>query len=304
MKRYIATAFMLLAFIVLSFVLSNQTVTNTSETLAIIFKVILPTLFPLIILTLLFIELGGVELLAYIFQYPAKIILGISGSGFCALLSGLIGGSPLGAIVLHELLDKKMISINEGQKLFNIAAFISPGFILVSLSTLKNFPYIAISYYLSIFLILILSGFIYKKDDNSFDFDFLVTRLKERYNNFSIAASLVKVIKNAGLSLLIISGTMVLFNLPYVFMRMLFNEEISFFISGIFEFSKSSIVLISKPNFTSHLVVIAILSWGGLAMMLQNLAYKYHYIKIKPYIITRVFQIILSCFLLYLFHSF
>ena len=40
------------------------------------------------LLTLLFIEFGGVEIFAFLFQKVAGKLFGISGEGFCSFLSG------------------------------------------------------------------------------------------------------------------------------------------------------------------------------------------------------------------------
>lgn len=304
MKKYVISSFVIFVFIVLSFILSPQTVSTTKITIDIILNVILPTLFPLMLLTLLFIEFGGVEIFAFLFQKVAGKLFGISGEGFCSFLSGLLGGSPLGAMVLYDLMDKKMISLKEGQKLFNIAAYISPGFILVTLSTLNNTPMLAITYYLTIVLILILSGFFYQDEVSYFDLEALKAKLKQRYKNLQVAPMIILIIKKASISLLIISGTMVLFNLPYVFFNQFLDNKLAIFLSGLFEFSKGSILLISNKDLLSYLGVIIILSWGGIAMVFQNASYAYHNIKIKPYVITRVCSIILNLILFYLFYSF
>ena len=79
---------------------------------------------------------------------------------------------------------------------------------------------------------------------------------------------IILIIKTS-ISLLIISGAMVLFNLPYVFNQFLDNKLA--ILSGLFEFSKGSILLISNKDLLSYLGVIIILSWGGIAMLFQIL---------------------------------
>ena len=49
---------------------------------------------------------------------------------------------------------------------------------------------------------------------------------------------MIILIIKASISLLIISGTMVLFNLPYVFFNQFLDNKLAIFLSGLFEFSK------------------------------------------------------------------
>jgi hypothetical protein len=309
MKKYLFLPLIILFFIVMSFTISTLTVTNTKHTIDLILHTILPSLLPFILLTLLFIEFGGVEILAFFFQFITLPLLNLSGEGFCAYLSALIGGSPLGAVVTSKLIDEQTISLKEGQKIFNIAAYASPGFIFVTLLGISknknNTIALIVAYYLSSVLILMISNLFYKSKLKIMSLDTLKQKLRTKYKNLNLAKIIKNTIKTSANSLLIISGTMVLFNLPFSILSLFLNEKLSLMVSGFFEFSRSSLLLISLfEDKIAYFVIGAILSSGGLSMFIQNVGVSSSKLKIPSYLYTRVAHILLCTCFLWLFFSF
>ena len=65
-------------------------------------RVIVPTLLPFFVLTVLLSELGLPKMLGRRLERPMRALFGVSGTGAAAFLLGVTGGYPLGAAAVAE----------------------------------------------------------------------------------------------------------------------------------------------------------------------------------------------------------
>ncbi len=93
--------------------------------------VIIPTVFPFLIITEILKEINGFQIISY---FPSKILsplLHISSSASYAIITGLLCGYPLGAKAVSDLYEKRCISKAEAQYLLSFVNNPSPVFIVI-----------------------------------------------------------------------------------------------------------------------------------------------------------------------------
>lgn len=93
-------------------------------------KVVVPSLFPFMVLSGLFIELGCADLLASLLGRPMRFLFGISGSGAAAPLMGALCGFPIGASTAHKLLLSGRISRAEMTRLLTFSNIPGSAFLI------------------------------------------------------------------------------------------------------------------------------------------------------------------------------
>ncbi|MBQ8207419.1 MAG: hypothetical protein IJZ89_01640 [Clostridia bacterium] len=93
-------------------------------------KVVVPSLFPFMVLSGLFVELGCADLLARFLSRPMRFLFGISGAGSAAPLMGALCGFPIGASTAHKLLDCGRISREEMTRLLTFSNIPGSAFLI------------------------------------------------------------------------------------------------------------------------------------------------------------------------------
>ena len=89
---------------------------------------VIPSLFPMIVLSQYMIKSGGAQQIGVLLNAPTKRLFGLPGVCGAALLTGMIGGYPAGARAAATLVESGQISRREGERLANIAFCSGPGF--------------------------------------------------------------------------------------------------------------------------------------------------------------------------------
>ena len=91
---------------------------------------ILPSLFPFFVLSILFSRLGIPRALGRRLGGVAGRLFGVSGAGIAALPIGLLGGYPMGAACIAELLARREIDEAEAERLLLFANTSGPAFLI------------------------------------------------------------------------------------------------------------------------------------------------------------------------------
>lgn len=82
---------------------SADAISYMREGLDLCLRVVVPSLFPFMVLSGLFVELGCADILASFLARPMHFLFGISGEGAAAPLMGALCGFPIGASTAHKL---------------------------------------------------------------------------------------------------------------------------------------------------------------------------------------------------------
>lgn len=136
----------------------------TKKGLEACFLTIIPSLFPLMVVSDALLELGFFEIIGRLQGNLGKKFFGISKDGFNAVLSGLILGFPVGARSLISLYDEGKISKNELTRTLGFSGIPSFAFLTsaVGASIFGSFKFGFFLYLSAIFSALI-TGIVFKK---------------------------------------------------------------------------------------------------------------------------------------------
>lgn len=137
-KNYLGFGMVFLFVVML--VCPKAVFTGASEGLLLWFQIILPTLFPFLLVTNLLLISGSIHYISSAFGKILSRIFRVSENGSFAVLAGFLCGYPMGAKVASDLTIAGYISREEGQYLLSFCNNTSPIFILnfIVWKTLKN----------------------------------------------------------------------------------------------------------------------------------------------------------------------
>ena len=129
MKKHLSLLICLLGFAALVFS-SSQVIESCRYAIELCLQLILPSLFPFFVLSVLLNKLGLPGLLGRLLAPAASKIYGISGAGASALFIGLTGGYPLGAAYIADMERSGAVAAAEGERLLAFCNNSGPAFII------------------------------------------------------------------------------------------------------------------------------------------------------------------------------
>lgn len=109
---------------------SAQVIERCRYALDLCLELILPSLFPFFVLSVLLNQLGLPGFLGKLLAPAASRIYGITGAGASALFIGLTGGYPLGAAYIADMERSGAITASEGERLLAFCNNSGPAFII------------------------------------------------------------------------------------------------------------------------------------------------------------------------------
>ena len=105
----------------------NQTITFSSN---LFLKNIMPSLFPMFIISSILVEIDIPKVLGNIFKKPMNILFKTKGEGAFIFFMSMITGFPSSAKYINDLLNKKQINTKDAQKILMFSFFSNPLFIV------------------------------------------------------------------------------------------------------------------------------------------------------------------------------
>lgn len=129
MKNRMAVFASLCALFCLIFA-SGQVIDSARYALRLCAELILPSLFPFFVLSILLSKLGLPSMLGKLLTPAASKLFGVSGAGVSALFIGLCGGYPMGAAYIAEMYAGKAVSRDEAERLLIFCNNSGPAFII------------------------------------------------------------------------------------------------------------------------------------------------------------------------------
>ena len=109
---------------------------GTISGLKLFFFNVLPGLFPFMLLTKLLTELGTIFKLTKHCEKPARIIFGTPGVSFYAYFSSILSGYPIGAKIIDDLYQKKLITDKDAKKMIVFCTTSGPIFVIGAVGTI------------------------------------------------------------------------------------------------------------------------------------------------------------------------
>lgn len=104
--------------------------TGVSRGLTVCGEVIIPSLFPFLVLSGVFVHSGMAAAVGRKLERPARRLLRLSGNGAAVLLVGAVGGYPAGAATVRDLLERREIGEKEATRLLWCCVNGGPAFII------------------------------------------------------------------------------------------------------------------------------------------------------------------------------
>lgn len=133
-RRYV-TIFCFLFFLFLCFKNAQIAADGIKKGLVLCYEVLVPSLFPFLVLSELFISCGAGEVCGRLLHRPLSFLFGISGGGATALLTGWICGAPVGAVVAMRTYQRNEIDRQELGRLLLFCNMPSAGFLINTVGT-------------------------------------------------------------------------------------------------------------------------------------------------------------------------
>lgn len=316
-RKYFFTIIFIL-FTICLLLFSNNNLIAAQNGLVLWATKVLPTLFPFFVATELLCQTNFTYILGKILNKFMKPIFNVPGESAVAIILGTISGYPVGAKVVCNLKQQKVISKIEAERLIAYTNNSGPLFILgtVGIALFGN-KKIGITLLISHILASLLVGYCFrfwKKD--KLDINYRETKFNSKMTPLKISdigEILGSSIKKSISTILLIGGFIVIFSVILSILEtsgilMILTEALSGFgipkdislsmISGIIELTNGvnlSASLSSSYYMLSILITSFLLGLGGISVLLQvySIIVKEN-ISIKPYFYGKLLQGIFS----------
>ena len=126
-----ATLLLLMLFLLLLLVThTSLAMDGVRRGLSLCIETLIPSLFPFLVFSELFVASGAADGLGRLFSRPVSALFGISGVGAAAALLGGLCGSPTGAVAAASLCDRGEIEKDEFDRLLLFCSNPSSGFLV------------------------------------------------------------------------------------------------------------------------------------------------------------------------------
>ena len=280
----------------------NQTITFSSN---LFLKNIMPSLFPMFIISSILVEIDIPKVLGNIFKKPMNILFKTKGEGAFIFFMSMITGFPSSAKYINDLLNKKQINTKDAQKILMFSFFSNPLFIIntVGIMFLKS-QKIGIMLLISHILGNIIIGIIFKNYNQTKSIpNTKINNLKylnTKINNTNLFTTLITSIKTSIETLINIFGIITFF---LIIINILFKTKniITIPLIGILEMT-SGLKYLSLSNIDYNIKVLLsmfLISFGGFSVHFQIMSIL-HKKKVKylPFLISRIIHGIISVLIL------
>lgn len=218
---------------------------------------LVPSLFPMIIINEILVNYNFPSIVCAIFYKPFNKIFNLSYNGTYFFIMSLFIGTPANALLIKNLLDKKMIHKEEVNKLLYVCYFSNPLFLYNMLSLIFSSKItiltILVSHYLSNFITLFIIKNKYISNSN----------IKIKTESLSLSKIIPCAIKKSFNSLVVVLGIVSF----YLLISDYFLNNVLF--KGILEITTGLNSLIINQSSYKEILAIIIINFGGLSIFTQ-----------------------------------
>ncbi len=303
-----------LLFICFEMLTDSKSILDSVSLALLIFKEnIFPSLFPFLVLSSLLINYGFAEFMANIFGKIMYFLFKVNGECAFIFFMSIISGNPANAKCIREFYLDKKINKYEATKILCFCAFTSPLFILGSVSVLLNSKKAAFLILICHYLSNVITGLLLrnyhpsKKIIQSFSFKKAVLAMhnKRISNKESFGIILTNSLTSSINTLMLILGviTVCLVFTTIINNNLNLNSVFQSVLNGFIEMTQG-LKYISKETLSlkfKSIFSIMLLSFGGFSIHLQIMSILSDTdIKYLPFLLSRVFCMIVAASLLYL----
>lgn len=320
----------IILLLIISIVKNPSMSINSAKTgLNLWLNILVPSLFPFLIMSELFISSGLVKSLGSLLEPVMKPIFGISGEGSFPFIMSLVSGYPVGAKLTSRLRGLDIISKEEGDRLITIASTSGPLFILGSVSigmlSLADIGgLLIIPHYLAVITVGLIFRCIPSNPKNNFYHKSPSSQMNsmgKEIESDSIPIIISNSVRDSINSILIIGGFVIIYNviidvlLDSQFISILLidlsrilkvdQELLKGFFAGLIELTTgcSRIASLNINIMIKIQTINFLIGWGGLSILSQAISFiSQTDISIKKYISSKFLHGIISSIYTYLLY--
>lgn len=314
LKNIFKTLFFTLSIVIL-LVFSKENFECVKSSLSIFMSSIIPSLFPFIFFTEIILNTNILTAVQKVTGNIFSKIFHISKEASPSIITGFLCGFPMGAKTISKLYSKNQISKYEANKLLIFINNCNPAFLIstIGISIFKNIKIgilLAISHYLSSFIIGILCT---RLSINNIIHENISNLNSLNKNNYikdkNIFEIIKRCIKDSFLTLIMILGFMIIFNLIFNIIKhylIILNINIVLIdtLSGIFEVTTGIVNLFNNQYLDISIKVILssfLLGFSGFCILAQLYStISQEKLSLKLLLIGKFFQGILSMMITYI----
>ena len=256
---------------------SSNVAPTVSKSLSLCATSVIPSLFPFLVVTKLFLNLKLADTLPHFLKRLMKPLFSVSENSFPALILGLISGYPIGVTVCATLYKDRLISKKEAERTLAFCNNAGPAFIL---STVGAGMFSSLKIGVVLLLIHITSAVITGSLFRLFSpIDANMPSKNQDSPNVSFSFAFTDAIYGATMSSLIISAYIVFFSVFTSVLNLSFPTLSQFpilraFLFGVLEITSGSYELLQSADpKTSFILISSLLGWGGLCVHFQALSF-------------------------------
>lgn len=263
---------------------SKNVQVSVKNSISIFVTSLIPSLFPFLILSEFALNTNIFENISYIFGNVLSKIFKINKDSAIAVIIGFLCGFPSGSIAVNKLYEQRKITKNEAYTLLSFINNNNPAFLIstIGIAIFNNLS-IGIILLISHYSASIITGIFYSRysshtiiHENTKISNNLIKIEKNIDSNINLIEILKKCILNAFKTLGIIFGFILIFNLLFDILNILFtklnvNQNIVYIISAIIEITRGSHNII-KLNYSIETILCLesfLLGFSGLCIIFQ-----------------------------------
>ena len=315
-KCFIDTLFTILIFAIIFLIISNPTryTNGTISGLKLFVFSVLPGLFPFMLLTKLITEIGLIFNISQKFDNFSYKLFGTPGVSLYAFLMSILSGYPIGAKIISDLFEKRLITEVEAKKMSIFCTTSGPIFVIGTVGTIMFKSYkIGLILYFSHILSSLFLGIAYnlltKKSHitNPTHSTFIHTHknnilsecVNQTINSLFIVGAYITIFYliselAESLKLFILINKLIL---PIFSKLGLDSNSLSGLIYGVLEVTRGAKTLSLSITNSSIIITSGILSFSGLSIIMQSMAFlKTAKIKAHNFIFSKCVHMIISMF--------
>lgn len=280
-------------------------------------NMILPALFPYFFITAALGKLGVTEKLAAKLSPVTEKVFNLPGIVSYAIFTSFISGYPIGAKIVSDLKNNKLITETESVRASALCSVASPAFIIGGIGGAFSSVNFGIALFCSHLLSAILTGVLfsfYKRKERP------TKPARQKSCEENADNILYECAYSAVISILTVGGIITIFyvitellcfigafDLPIRILQGFFGEEYAAkgAVLGFFEFTKGINALkVAGATKTAFILSAAICGFGGLSVIFQSLAYlKKAKIKTVPFILSKMLGAVINAVMAFIVYS-
>lgn len=270
---------------------SNEAAKGVKDGTSLMFDILIPSLFPFMVLSSYIVNSGAFDSASKSLSPLLTFLFKLSGNAFPAIILGLIGGYPVGAMTTATLYKRQKITQNEAERLMLFSVNGGPAFLITAIGVgIYQNKMLGIILYCSVIVSSLIVGiclrFLFETEEKE----------KSEYTKLSRENAFTMAVSEASKSIIGVFGWVLTFScIGGLIDTTGITGYYSAILKGVLEISTGSRAC---AGVTPIPVLVSLVSFGGIAVICQIKPYADECkVKIKKLVTIRVIAAAISAFI-------